>query len=801
MLARIGRWTVISLGTLAALLALVAINLMGRADRALPDYAGTLALPGLTAPVEIVRDRHAVPHIYAESDADAAFALGLAHAQDRLWQMEMFRRVVQGRLAEVFGSAALPADRVVRTLDLHGRAASSLDALSPEVVVTIEAYAAGVNAYLAARDRPLPPEFQILWHEPEPWRPADSVALVKLLGAGLSGNAFAEILRTRMLEKLDDEALRTFDPPYPADAKPAVRDMAGLYRTLGLERILAAVPDTGPPGASNNWVTDGTWTRSGKPLLANDPHLGMMAPSIWYAAHTETAGESVIGVTIPGIPAIILGRNDHIAWGFTNTGPDTQDLVIERVDPADPSRYLTPGGSAAFATRTEILRVRFGDDETLTVRETRNGPVLDTLDGEIDDILQDGHVVALRWTALSDADTTVEAGFRFTKARSVQEFDEAARLHVTPMQSMVVADTAGNIGMIAPARVPVRTPDHETGGLLPAAGWKPENGWTGFVPHEGLPRIVNPAHGYIATANNRIIPPDFPYYISSSWDPPYRAIRIEQLIEARRDHDVASFEAMLADNLSLFAVDMLPFLLAVEPETQEMRAALDLLARWDGRMEKVLPQPLIFHAWLRRLHGHLYADELGDLADSVGRRRETFLFNALSGDPTAARWCDDVNTETEESCADIVRLALGAALDDLDGLYGGDPEDWRWGDAHPVVNNHLPMGFVPGLRGIFNIERPSAGGPYTINRGQTGSGARPFANVHAAGYRAVFDFADLDRSVYVISTGQAGNPASPWYDTFATLWAEGGHIPMTTDRAAIVADNAGILRLDPAQEP
>lgn len=801
MLARIGRWTAISLGALTALLALVAINLMGRADRALPDYAGTLELPGLTAPVEIVRDRHAVPHIYAASDADAAFALGLAHAQDRLWQMEMFRRVVQGRLAEVFGPVALPADRVVRTLDLHGRAERSLDALSPEVVVTIEAYAAGVNAYLAARDRPLPPEFQILWHEPEPWRPADSVALVKLLGAGLSGNAFGEILRTRMLEKLDDDALRTFDPPYPADAKPAVRDMAGLYRTLGLKRILAAVPDTGPPGASNNWVTDGNWTRSGKPLLANDPHLGMMAPSIWYAAHTETAGESVIGVTIPGIPAIILGRNDHIAWGFTNTGPDTQDLVIERVDPADPSRYLTPDGSAPFATRTETLRVRFGDDETLTVRETRNGPVLDTLDGEIDDILQDGHVVALRWTALSDADTTVEAGFRFTKARSVEEFDEAARLHVTPMQSMVVADTAGNIGMIAPARVPVRTPDHETGGLLPAAGWKPENGWTGFVPHEGLPRIVNPAHGYIATANNRIIPPDFPYYISSSWDPPYRAIRIEQLIEARRDHDVASFEAMLADNLSLFAVDMLPFLLDVEAKTEEMRPALELLGRWDGRMEKDLPQPLIFHAWLQRLHTHLYADELGELAGSVDRRRETFLFNALSGDPAAARWCDDVTTEAEESCADIVRLALGTALDDLDGLYGGNPEDWRWGDAHPVVNNHLPMGFVPGLRGIFNIERPSAGGPYTINRGQTGSGARPFANVHAAGYRAVFDFADLDRSVYVISTGQAGNPASPWYDTFATLWAEGGHIPMTTDRAAIEAGNAGILRLDPAQEP
>ena len=798
MLARIGRWGGILAATLAAILVLVALNLAGRAERALPDYAGNLSLPGLAAPVEIVRDRHAIPHIYAASDGDAAFALGVTHAQDRLWQMEMFRRVVQGRLAEIFGAAALPADRLVRTLDLHGRAARSLDVLAPEVREAIEAYAAGVNAYLAAMDRPLPPEFQLLWHEPEPWQAADSVALVKLLGAGLSGNAFGEILRTRMLENFDDDALRTFDPPYPADAKPAVREMAGLYRSLGLARILAAIPDTGPPGASNNWVVDGSWTRSGRPLLANDPHLGMMAPSIWYAAHTHVAGHNVIGVSIPGIPSIILGRNDAIAWGFTNTGPDTQDLVVERLDPDNPGNYLTPDGPRAFDTRIETLRVRFGSDETLEIRETRNGPVLDALDGEIDDILADGHVIALRWTALSDRDTTVEAGFRFTKAESVAEFDEAARLHVAPMQNMVVADTAGNIGMIAPARVPVRGPDHDTGGLLPAAGWKAENDWKGFIPHEGLPRIVNPPHGYVATANNRIIPSDFPYYIASSWEPPYRATRIEQMIEARRDHDVETFEIMLADNLSLFALDMLPHLIAVEPRDRIMQEALDLLSIWDARMEKDLPQPLIFHAWLRQLHKHLYADELGDLAEGSARRRETLIANALAGDPAAAAWCDNIKTGSVESCPDIVGAALAAALDDLSGLYGGAPADWRWGDAHPVVNNHLPMGFIPGLRALFNIERPSAGGPYTVNRGQTGSGARPFANVHAAGYRAVFDFADLDNSRFVISTGQSGNPASLWYDTFASLWADGGHIPLTTDRQAIKDGAIGTLTLTPS---
>lgn len=797
-LRRTARWIALALAGFTALVALLALELVGRAHRALPDYDGQVALPGLEAPVEVVRDRHAIPHITAANDRDAAFALGYAHAQDRLWQMELLRRVTQGRLAEIFGAPALPADRLVRTLDLHGHAARALDALSPPARAVAEAYAAGVNAWLATRDRPLPPEFQLLWHTPDPWQAADSLALVKLLSAGLSRNAFAELLRARLVARLGEEALAGFDPPYPADARPAIRKAAALYRGLALDRLFATLPDTGPPGASNNWVVDGSWTRSGKPLLANDPHLGMLAPSVWYGAHLRIDGANIIGVTIPGIPSVVLGRNDHIAWGFTNTGPDTQDLVIERVNPDDPGTYLTPEGWQPFRTRTQIIRVRFGADETLRTRHTRNGPVLNGAAPDLADVTPEGHVLALRWTALADDDTTLEAGWRFTRARSVAEFDAAARLHVTPMQSMVVADVAGNIGLIAPGRVPIRAPGHETGGLAPARGWLPENAWTGYIPHAELPRSINPPHGYIATANNRIVPPDYPHFISASWDPPYRARRIEQMIEARRDHDVASFEAMLADNLSLFAVEMLPHLRAVAPTSGRMKEALALLAGWDGRMEKDLPQPLIFHAWLRHLHTRLYGDELGDLAPAAKRRRELFIVSALAGEAPAARWCDDVTTPARETCPDIVRLALADALDELADMFGDEPARWRWGTAHPVVNNHLPFGAVPGLRAFFNIERPSAGGPYTVNRGQTGDGPRPYANVHAAGYRAVFDLADPGRSVYVISTGQSGNPASPWYADFADIWARGAHVPMSTRESDYRPGAIGTLRLEPA---
>lgn len=798
MTIKILRWTAITLATLAVVIGLVVLQLLGLAERAVPDYAGTMDLPGLSAPVEVIRDEHAVPHIFAESDPDAAFALGVSHAQDRLWQMELFRRVVQGRLSEVFGSAALPADRIIRTLDFYGHSERSLAVLSPELRAVLDAYAAGVNAYMSESTRPYPPEFQVLMHTPEPWQPADSVGMVKLLAAGLSGNAFSEVLRTRLMEVLNDEDLKTFDPPYPADSKPAVRDLASLYRTLGLERIIAAIPDTGPPGASNNWVVDGKWTKSQKPLLANDPHLGMLAPSIWYAAHLSVGDSNVIGVTIPGIPSVVLGRNNYIGWGFTNTGPDTQDMAIEDVNPDNQDQYRTPEGWADFVIREEEIVVRLGSDETLVVRETRNGPVLDAIADTFEDVVADGQVVALKWTALTSEDTTIEAGFRYTKARTVAEFDEATRLQVSPMQSMVVADVDGNIGMIAPAAVPVRSDDHETGGLLPASGANPANDWLGMIPHEGLPRVINPSHGYIATANNKIIADDFPYYISSSWDGPYRANRIEDMIEATRLHDVKTFERMLADNKSLLAEELVPYFTSVEPETDQMSEAQALLRDWDATMEKELAQPLIFHAALNQLHKKLYADELGDLVDSVGRRRETFLLNALSGDEMAARWCDDTTTAQTEHCTDVVRTALAAGLEDLNDLYGNDMSKWNWGNAHPVVNNHLPMGFIPGIRTIFNIERPSAGGPYTVNRGQTGSGARPFANVHAAGYRAVFDFDDMNNSVYIISTGQSGNPASDYYDTFATLWADGGHIRMTTDRAEIEAGSIGTLTLRPA---
>ena len=347
--------------------------------QSLPQTSGTLAVAGLAAPVEVIRDANDIPHIYATSIADAHFALGYVHAQDRLWQMEMNRRVAAARLSEVFGAASLDTDRFLRTLGVYRAAEATIPRFDAATRAALDAYSAGVNAFLATRSGPLPPEFLAFGVVPEPWKPADSVAWLKMMAWDLGGNWATEILRLRLAQRLDSRQIAEFLPPYPGDTPLPVRDLAELYRGLApaAATIVAVAPPSLPEGAgSNNWVIAGSRSVSGKPLLANDPHLGLNVPAIWYFAHLSAPGLDAIGATLPGSPMLVLGRNDRIAWGFTNTGPDVQDLYIEKIDGADPTRYATPDGTQAFAVRTETIRVKGAPDETLVVRSTRHGPVI-----------------------------------------------------------------------------------------------------------------------------------------------------------------------------------------------------------------------------------------------------------------------------------------------------------------------------------------------------------------------------------------------------------------------------------------
>ena len=783
---------------------LVLVLLLGAAAgyawlrQSLPQLEGSLTLSGLKAPAEIVRDRHGVPHIHAASIEDAYFSLGFVHAQDRLWQMEMNRRIAAGRLSEALGAATLDADKFLRTLGVHRVAEATLKSLNAETRSQLDAYAAGVNAFLAQRSGPLPPEFLLTGIMPEPWQSADSVAWVKMMAWDLGANWRSELLRLRLAKKLSAAQIGEFLPPYPGDAPLAIADFTKLYRQLDAGKLAAlALPGVTEDGASNNWVLAGRRSASGKPLLANDPHLGLAAPAIWYFAHLSAPGLEVMGATLPGVPAVVLGRNRHIAWGVTNTGPDVQDLYIERVDGA--GQVLSPQGWQKLATRKESIKVKGQADVTLTVRASRHGPLISDVFKPAAAALPQNYALAFAWTALREDDVTMQAAGKYASAANWNEFLAAARDFHSPQQNMVYADTDGNIGYIAPGRVPVRKPENDLKGLAPAPGWDAKYDWDGFIAFEDLPQSYNPASGEIITANHKIVPTDYPHYITSEWSLPYRAERIQQLLNATPKHTLQSFAKIQADTVSLQVREILPLLLKTSTTDAEELKVLQQLRRWNANMTVESAEPLIVSAWLRELGRLIYADELGDMFDGAWAHRADFMVHVLADSGGQGHWCDDVNTPAKETCADLLPKALALALADLQQRYGDDRAQWRWGDAHFALSEHRPFGRQPQLARLFDIRVPTPGDTYTVDVGRntlTNEHA-PFASRHAASLRAIYDLADLDKSVYIHSTGQSGNLLSPLYRNFAERWSRVEYIPMSMKRSDAADGSLGTLKLQP----
>ena len=775
--------------------------------RSLPQTDGVIRLKALDAPVEILRDAYGIPHIYARSADDAYFALGFVHAQDRLWQMEMNRRLAAGRLAEILGPKALYTDRFLRTLGVRRAAEASFRNLDPASRKSLEAYAAGVNAFLATGPV-LPPEFWILRDAPEPWTPVDSITWTKMMAWDLGGNWKNELLRMSLARTLSNARIDEFLPPYPGDVPQKIAELKPLYDSLGgdarglaedTERVAQLLPSWQAEGnGSNNWVVSGAHSASGKPLLANDPHLGLTAPPVWYFAQLSAPGMNVIGATLPGVPGVVLGRNMRIAWGFTNTGPDVQDLYIEKLEGDE--QYLTPDGPRPFVRLDETIKVRGEPDQKLAVRISRHGPVVSEVLRAAQGLAPREHVLAFAWTALAEDDASIRALLKLERAHDWKGFLEAARDLGAPQQNIVYADTGGNIGFIAAGRVPLRKPDNDLKGLAPAPGWLAKYDWAGTIPFDELPQSYNPASGAIVTANDKIAPPGYKYWITSEWQPPYRAHRIEELLAAVPKHTAQSFARMQADILSLPLRGLLPRLVATTPRTREAAQALALLARWDGSMAADRPEPLIAVAWWRALTRALYADELGDAFLPNWEPRAEFVTNVLSGKDGAARWCDDVRTPATETCDQILASSLDAALEDLRRRYGTDMTAWKWGAAHVALHEHRPLGRVPWLARWFDIAVPSPGGPYTVDVGRSNffDDAQPYANRHAPSLRAIYDLADPEASLTIHSGGQSGNPLSRNYRAFTAAWARGEYIRMTADRARLEAAGARRLTLQPA---
>jgi penicillin amidase len=715
----------------------------------LPKTSGALTLKsgGLSAPATIARDAAGIVTINAANEADGYFALGFAHAQDRLFQMETMRRLGAGRLSEIVGEAGLRTDKLMRLLGLERQAEAQLATASPELLTALESYAAGVNAYLAEHSGPLPLEFQLLRLTPEPWHPVDSLLWGRIMAWQLSGNAGAEIENETLRGKLDPDLLRI------------------LMRAEG---SLAGFPAMGPTrSASNNWVVAGRASISGQPLLANDPHLGFNAPVIWYMAKIITPDTLLAGATAPGMPLLVIGSNGHVAWGFTTTHSDTQDLFEERLSPDDPTQYMTPSGWQKLETRRELIKVKDGADVALDVRVTRHGPLISDLDP--DRYL--GRNFALRWIGDMPGDQTPEAFTAMSHAADAVAFRRALRDFHTPQQNVVYADTNGHIGFVAAGRVPLRR-NLSNQSLLPAPGWVADYDWSSdTVDFSALPHLEDPRTGRIVTANNDVRPPFYRPFLGHSFDNPYRRDRIEQLLAALPRATTADFEKIQLDD---YSAPMHRFVKAYLPAIMP-NLPLDLasaMSGWDGRMRADRPEPLIATAWLYATARRILADKMGAEAfEDWWFGQVEILDDLLRQD----RQCDDVATGGHETCADAVRLSLAAAIDSLKAAYGPDWQQWRWGAAHAMSYRHPIFARIPELGERLVRSVPAPGDHFTINRG--GSIPSPdgahFADVHGPGLRIIFDMNQPDRPFFTLAGGQSGHPLSPHYADLLLEWVAG----------------------------
>lgn len=724
----------------------------------LPQTRGTLTLAGLDASVAVIRDDAGVPTIRAQTTNDLYLALGFVHAQDRLFQMDLQRRLAQGRLSQVFGREALGSDRTMRTLGLYRHAAAGMRFVSPEFMAALNAYAKGVNAFLASGKR-LPIEFTLLAYRPDPWQPADSLVIGKLLDLQLSGNYRGELLRARLAGRLSTDELNELFPDYPKDGPVALGSLADLTKNLPLDRMLTELPDVvGPRLASNNWVVDGAHSVTGKPLLANDPHLDYAAPLIWYLARLEAPNLTLAGGMVVGAPVMILGHNDRIAWGDTTTDADVEDVFVEKLDPADPTHYLTPNGSEPFEVIEEQIPVTGQAPEHLTIRTTRHGPVISDLAGNGPPPV--GQAMALQTSFLVNDDRSVEAQWRASLARDWPSWLDALKLFTAPVQSMVYADRDGNIGFFAPGHIPIRKAGD---GRAPVPGWTGAYDWNGWVPFEALPQAFNPPVGHIATANNRIVPDTYPYLITRDWGAPYRIERIEAGLAKTPKQSVESSTRLQGDIVSLSARRLLPLMLRSEPRDRRARVAIELLTKWDGRMASDRPEPLIFVAWLRSLNKRLFQPALGSNFERYWAMTPLATEGALT---EHQHWCGSAG------CPAVLRVSLTDAVDELSAKYGADPKAWRWGQAHPALFAHPVFGRIAVLRSIFDRQVPADGSADTVNAGafRFADLNGPYVDTHGPALRAIYDLADLDRSVFLTALGQSAHVLSSHYADLLPRW-------------------------------
>jgi len=739
----------------------------------LPKTKGKVQLKGLTSDVQIIRDRWGIPHIFAQNEKDLFYATGFIHAQERMWQMEITRRAGFGRLSEIFGRMTLERDKFLRNLGLKEAAQRDYENLTPGMKELLFSYSQGVNSWILSRKFNWPPEFLLLRHRPEPWNVMDTIIIKEIMALLLSVDYASEVVREKLVKKLG-----------PQKALEILEEGVEIPLTTSEEPFSSAeIKNSFLFQGSNNWVLSGSRTQSGKPLLANDPHLEISLPPAWYEAQLYCPSMNVIGVTLPGVPLVILGHNQSIAWGMTNSGADVQDLYLEKLD-SSREKYFAGDGWKPLTRKEEIILVRGAEKpEKLDVLWTERGPI-------ISPIIIDSQVpYSLKWT-IHEGGKTFEAIFLLNKAQNWKDFAEALKYFDAPSQNFVYADIQGDIGYYLSGKIPLRAKEV---GLFPYPGWKEEGKWRGFLEEEKKPNIHNPAEGVIVTANNKITPDDYPYYISCDWDAPFRAKRIKELLLKHEKHSVESLKPIQNDVYSKNGELFLPLIRELKDAEGKAAKAQAILKGWNLEMTSG-KEAALFEVFMDFFHEEVLKDELGEdfkSFDSLFRRKWAGLLRILS-DPFSP-WFNNKSTARVENRAEIVKTSLARAYEWLEKNYGAQ-DDWDWMRMHSIKFQHA-LGQAP-LFWFFNRgPYPMNGDPFTVRASFSGS----YKTTHGASFRQIIDLSNLKNSISVITSGESGHFLSRHYDDQISLWLEGQYHPMLFERKDIQENASGTLLLKASQ--
>lgn len=804
--------------TLAAVLAAVVVVVVFAfvlvIRRPFPQTNGTLAFNPIQAPTHIYRDEYGIPHIEAQNTEDLFFAQGYVHAQDRFWQMELLRLVSQGTLSEVFGSVTLEPDRLARNVGWHRAAVADwawYQENDPETVRVLEAYSAGINAYLDDHRENFSLNMTI-WQvvatpwEIKPWTPTDSLAIGVFLDWSLGGGLYREQERAILAQRLGETAVSELWPYYSADRPYIMADQEWATTTqtqLPLPHIdnnlltaplIGSAPDAwgfnqrlSPFAGSNSWVISGELSDTGLPLLANDPHLSLEMPSRWYEIGLRAPGWNVIGFSMAGIPGVLIGRNDHIAWGLTNARIDTQDIFIEKLNPENPLQYEFEGKWRDVEVIEEVIKVWGQEDIILPVRFTHHGPILNEPDERLTEVL------SLSWTTLHGPSRVFKALLLLNQAQTYDDFQTAMQFWDSLAQNVVYADVEGNIAYQLPGRIPIRP---NSTGSLPVPGWTGEYEWQGWIPFEEMPHLFNPESGFIVTANNAIVSQNYPYVLSQEWGAGDRAARIEQMIQETLTENgritMSDFARIQLDTKSLMATDYVPLLLDLSSNDQRVNQALQHLQNWDFQEQKDSIATSIFEIFYMHLAHETLADELGDIPDVYlfDGNTQLMFFHHLAQQPNAI-WWDNINTATPETREQILLQALVAALDWLENRLGADMNQWQWSSLHTITFISTPVGEF----GLPLIDDAVNRGPFPVDGGNSVISATDWAweepAISSGGvtFRFLTDLSALDTGQGVHATGQSGHPFHRHYDDLIPLWLNGEYHPLFLSPDA-VAQNA-----------